>query len=107
MSVLDRHHAIGHAVAQRLLGRRGHGARRLARPDHEHPAARGLVESFERPVDEGPDVTGPERGVEDRAGRVARGHRASFWSRRPASMSMSSVLGKQKRILVRPSSPWA
>ena len=41
------------------------------------------------------------------AGLLAQGHRASFWSRRPASMSMSSVLGKQNRILVRPSSAWA
>ena len=48
-----------------------------------------------------------EGGIEEGPGRGARRQRASFCSRRPASISRSSVLGKQKRIFVRPRSPCA
>ena len=46
-------------------------------------------------------------GSEDRGGRNGAHAGFSFCRRRPASWSMSSVLGKQKRILVLPSSGWA
>ena len=58
-------------------------------------------------VHEGVDVGGGQRGVEDGARRLAEAQCVSFCSRCPASIKRSSVLGKQKRILVRPSSRWA
>ncbi len=105
IAVLDHHEAVGDALAERGLGGGGHGARGLPRPHHEH-AARGRP-GARRPGRGAPgDRTSAarERGVEDRARRLAAAQRASFCSRRPASIRMSSVLGKQKRILVRPSS---
>jgi hypothetical protein len=114
MAVLDGDDAVDDPVAQHLLGRCGHRARGLPGADHQHSAvgwhdapAGWKGETRESTLDERAHIPGPERGIEDRAGRLPKRHRASFWSRRPASMSMSSVLGKQKRILVRPRSPCA
>ena len=60
VAVLHRHHAVGDAVAQRLLGRGGHGARRLAGADHEHAAgrARGETPSASAWWTSGRDVAG-------------------------------------------------
>ncbi len=104
VAVLDHHEPVGDAVAERVLGGRGHRARGLPRPHHEHPAARGGPGVRQGAAHQRTNVGGPERGVEDRARRLAQAQCASFCSRRPASIRMSSVLGKQKRILVRPSS---
>ena len=107
VAVLHHDQPVRDCVAERSLGRGGHRPRGLARAHHEHAAGRGETHVGEGAADQRSDVGGREPGVEDRAGRLAEGQRASFCSRRPASISMSSVLGKQKRILVRPSSPWA
>jgi len=104
IAVLDHHEAARDAVAERALGGRGHGARGLPRPHHDHAAAGGRAHVGQGAAHQRVDVGGAERGVEDRARRLPETQCASFCSRRPASISMSSVLGKQKRILVRPSS---
>ena len=104
VAVLDGDHAVGDARAPGLLDGRGHGARRLAGSHHEDTPLRRRNHGRERAQNERPHITGLEGNVEDGPGDFAKRQRRSFWSRRPASMSMSSVLGKQKRIFVRPSS---
>ena len=93
--------------AEGVLGGGGHGPGGLPRPHHEHAPARGQAHAGQGAAHERVDVGGAQRGVEDRARRLAEAQRASFCSRCPASIRRSSVLGKQKRILVRPSSRWA
>ena len=108
VAVLDHDEAVGDAVAPGLLDRGGHGARGLARPPRRaRVRARAARSPARARRDERAHVAGGEGGVEDGAGGLAEGQRRSFCSRRPASISMSSVLGKQKRILVRPSSLWS
>src|SRR5262249_38222572 len=94
--ILHRDDAGRDAIAPGPLCRRRHGPRGFARSHHQHPPARRLANLAQG--------TGGERGIEEGAGGLQEGKRASFASRRPASISMSSVLGKQKRILVRPRS---
>ena len=104
IAVLHGDESVHYPVAPHLLHRRGHGAGCLpgAHDENAPPLRRG--DAGEGAKDERADVAGGERGVEDGAGGLPESQRRSFWSRRPASMSMSSVFGKQKRILVRPSS---
>ena len=107
MPVLDDDQALRDPLAQAVLDGRRHRCRRLPRPEHHQAPARGRLDSVERRGGQRARVGGAEGGIEDRAGDHPQAHRASFCSRRPASISMSSVFGKQKRILVRPSAWWA
>ncbi len=104
VAVLDRDQSVDDPVAPDLLHSRGHGAGGLARADHQHPSLLRRHDAGEGADDQGADVARGEGGVEDGARGLPEGQRRSFWSRLPASMSMSSVFGKQKRILVRPRS---
>src|SRR5713101_2174389 len=103
MAVLDGHHPVAHPVVERLLDGRGHGAGGFPGSHDDEPSSIWQLDPGEGAQDEGTDVARGEARVEDGAGGGARGHRASFCSRRPASISMSSVLGKQKRIVGRSS----
>ena len=106
VTVLDDDEAVADAVADDLFGDGRHGPARLAAAQDVDARAAGKIEAKMAP-DERRHIAGGERRVEDRARRVARGHERSLRRRSPASRSMSSVFGKQNRILVRPSSGWA
>src|SRR5262245_5500452 len=107
VAVLDDDDPAAHPVADHVLDSGGHRAGCLSCSDDHEPPSLMLGHTWEGTQDERANITGSQGSVEDAPGCRAERHRASFCSRRPASINTSSVLGKQKRIFVRPSSPWA
>src|SRR5262245_30555241 len=105
MAVLDDHRAFADAIAERFFRRGRHRGGRLAGSNDDELPPRMEIEAVESAQREGADVTGSQGRVEDGPCCGARDQRTSFWRREPASISRSSVFGKQNRIFVRPSSP--